>query len=457
MKLKKIALPLALMATLVSPMTDYFAAPVEAAAQRSAAVSRQPLVSVQKLDHGEVTVYDYGNIRLHAYKTNDVLSDECYVVEGKGGLVLLESAAFKENVQEFDRYIKSLKKPLKGKLLSYHSNGYNTYADAPVYATEKALASWGENGGVTALTNNFVKTFGDTVDTNLPAKATIVRDGEVVSIAGIDFRILPTPDEDYSVEIPAINVVYRHMLGSKVHNILPSVDYIDAEIADMKNYQQAGYSLILTSHNVPEGQEAVREKLDYLHKVKELAFTSPDKDSFIENVKAAFPDYAGENYLEMSAGALFPEAKTLPAMQDSGSEADIKAIKDVISTYADSITNYDLAAAATIWQMDDRTTFIHPRGNEYGWNAIKDNFYGVTMHDTFSQRHLYIHDINVQVYGDTAVSVFYWDFPAVFRSDGVDITTHGRETQVYRRTGEGWKIVHVHYSNMPVTGAKAGF
>ena len=159
MKLKKIALPLALMAALASPMTDYFAAPVEAAAQQSAAVSRQPLVSVQKLNHGEVTVYDYGNIRLHAYKTNDVLSDECYVVEGKGGLVLLESAAFKENVQEFDRYIKSLKKPLKGKLLSYHSNGYNTYADAPVYATEKALASWGENGGVTVLTNNFVKAF----------------------------------------------------------------------------------------------------------------------------------------------------------------------------------------------------------------------------------------------------------------------------------------------------------
>lgn len=52
----------------------------------------------------------------------------------------------------------------------------------------------------------------------------------------------------------------------------------------------------------------------------------------------------------------------------------------------DSITNYNLKEAERIWQTDDRTTFIHPRGNEYGW-----------------------------------------------------------------------KIVHVHYSQMPITGAKQGF
>jgi hypothetical protein len=189
--------------------------------------------------------------------------------------------------------------------LSYHSNGYNTYPAVPIYATEKALASWKENGGVAALTNNFVQAFGDTVDANLPAKATIVKDGDTVKVAGIDFKILPTPDEDYSVEIPAIGVVYRHMLGSKVHNILPSIAYIDAEIADMEKYQQEGYGLILTSHYVPEGQEAVKEKLRYLRKVKELAGQSKDKADFIRQVKANFPTYEGDNYLEMSASALF--------------------------------------------------------------------------------------------------------------------------------------------------------
>ena len=159
----------------------------------------------------------------------------------------------------------------------------------------------------------------------------------------------------------------------------------------------------------------------------------------------------------MSAAALFPEKSDLPGMADSGSPEDIQAIKDVIGTYAASVSNYDLSQAAQVWQTDERTTFIHPRGNEYGWEAIKKNFYGKTMHDTFSKRYLHIHDINVQVYGDTAVSVFFWDFPAVFRTDDTDVTTHGRETQVYQRTDDGWKIVHVHYSNMPVTGDKQGF
>jgi ketosteroid isomerase-like protein len=52
---------------------------------------------------------------------------------------------------------------------------------------------------------------------------------------------------------------------------------------------------------------------------------------------------------------------------------------------------------------------------------------------------------------------FYWDFVAKFRKDGSSITTHGRETQVYRRTPEGWRLVHVHYSGMPVTDQRQGF
>ena len=60
------------------------------------------------------------------------------------------------------------------------------------------------------------------------------------------------------------------------------------------------------SHYVPEGQTAVTEKIKYLRKVKELVSASADREIFIKNVKEAFPDYEGVNYLEMSAGMLFP-------------------------------------------------------------------------------------------------------------------------------------------------------
>ncbi len=300
---KKIAI-CSLAFALAAPLASLPQAFTPTVAMASPAIA-QPTVSQKKLTLGEVTIYDYGKIKLHAFSTKDVLADECFVLESKEGLVLLESTAFKANVQEVNDYIKSLNKPLKGIFLSYHSNGYNSYGNAPIYATEAAVASWGEKGGVKALTDNFVQVFGDAVDTNLPQKATIVKTGDTVKVAGIEFRILPTMDEDYSLEIPAINAVYRHMLGSDVHNILPSLAYIDGEIADMKSYQKKGYGLILTSHYVPEGQEAVTAKLAYLEKVKELALANKDKDSFLAAVKAAFPNYQGENYLQLTADALY--------------------------------------------------------------------------------------------------------------------------------------------------------
>lgn len=236
-----------------------------------------------------------------------------------------------------------------------------------------------------------------------------------------------------------------------VHTFLSNVDAIDHEIAALKDFQKKD-STALTERD----QNAANQKLTYLRKVKELVYESKDKADFIQNVKAAFPNYAGENDLEMTAAALFPKKQEAP-IPDTGSAQDIAAIKKVIDQYADSITNYDLKEAERIWQTDDRTTFIHPRGNEYGWKAIRDHFYGTTMHEHFSKRHLYVRDISIQVYGDSAVAVFYWDFPAVFRTDGTEVTTHGRETQVYERTKDGWKIVHVHYSQMPITGEKQGF
>ena len=36
-----------------------------------------------KLAKGEMNVYDFGGIRLHAYKTNDLIDDEVFIIEKK--------------------------------------------------------------------------------------------------------------------------------------------------------------------------------------------------------------------------------------------------------------------------------------------------------------------------------------------------------------------------------------
>jgi ketosteroid isomerase-like protein len=138
-------------------------------------------------------------------------------------------------------------------------------------------------------------------------------------------------------------------------------------------------------------------------------------------------------------------------------EVDVKAIKGLIANYAKSIDDADTALAAKVWSDTPGVSFIHPRGHERGWKQVKANFYEKTMGKTFSERKLTVKDVEVQVYGDTAVAVFYWDFSARMRGDGSSLKTRGRETQVFHKGKRGWALVHVHYSGLPVKGKREGF
>jgi ketosteroid isomerase-like protein len=69
----------------------------------------------------------------------------------------------------------------------------------------------------------------------------------------------------------------------------------------------------------------------------------------------------------------------------------------------------------------------------------------------FSERKLSPRDIQVHVNGDSAWSEFYWHFTATRKKDGAHVQSDGRETQIYRKAGNRWLLVHVHYSAMPTS------
>jgi ketosteroid isomerase-like protein len=128
---------------------------------------------------------------------------------------------------------------------------------------------------------------------------------------------------------------------------------------------------------------------------------------------------------------------------------DTDDIRDMIGKYAESVSEANTSLASQVWLNSPEVSFIHPLGHEHGFEQIKQNVYTHLMGDTFSERKLSVHDIAIHVYGDAAWAEFYWDFAARFRKDGSPVATHGRETQIYRKTFEGWRLVHVHYSGMP--------
>jgi len=142
--------------------------------------------------------------------------------------------------------------------------------------------------------------------------------------------------------------------------------------------------------------------------------------------------------------------------QSSGiqNQSDTEAIKQVLEDYKTSINLADTTLASTFWLTTPEVSFIHPRGHEKGWEGIKSGIYEM-FGSRFTKRDLKSYNETIHVYGDMAVVEFYWIFDATFGGENpMSVQTRGRETQVMKKFGNDWKIVHIHYSGMPATGER---
>ena len=175
-------------------------------------------------------------------------------------------------------------------------------------------------------------------------------------------------------------------------------------------------------------------------------------DSGYKLLSERLPREPGEIERIMAEGAKAHEnASAGSDLSSSEGRESAEEIKNLIAKYAKSVSDADADLASQIWWNSPEASFIHPLGQEHGFEQIKQNVYTRLMGGMFSERKLSVRDVAVQVLGDAAVAEFYWDFTAKLRKDGSPVTTHGRETQVYRKMPGGWRLVHVHYSAIPVT------
>lgn len=253
-----------------------------------------------KLGKGEMNVYNFGSIKLHAYKTNDFIDDEVFIVEKNGKAVVIESPCFFDNNKELEDYLKGLE--IKGMLVAYHGAGATFLPDVLKYATQNA-ADYSENGGGKTLIDNFTAAFGDIFDNSVHKITNIISEGKI-SIGGIDFIIKQT-SEAFDVEIPEINAVYTHMLGHDCHSIVAGSSHADAIIAQLKDYIENGYDLILTSHYTPEDLKDAQTKINYLENLKAIASRCENAEEFKTAVQNQYPNYSGENYLDMTSAFFF--------------------------------------------------------------------------------------------------------------------------------------------------------
>lgn len=256
-----------------------------------------------KLGKGEVNVYDFGTVRLHAYKTNDFIDDEVFILVKDGKGVAIELPCFYDNIAELTEYLKNNGIELVAKLAAYHAAGATFMSEVPVYGTASSN-TYNTAGGGAGLVKNFAGAFGAIFDSGIVRTEYFMEDGEI-ELAGIRF-IIKSNQEAYDVEIPEINCVYTHMLGHDCHSIVAGCPHADGMISQLNYYISKGFDLVLTSHYTPEDLKDAQTKIDYLYALKAISEECESAAEMKERVAARFADYSGLNYLDMTVGMFFP-------------------------------------------------------------------------------------------------------------------------------------------------------
>lgn len=255
------------------------------------------------LSKGFVEIYDFGGIKLHAYQTNDLMNDVCFILENAENVLIIELPPMHSNAEEFEKYVKVLNKNKVGKVFSDHPNGgVSLFNDVKNYASQGTINSM-TSGTIRHLNNGFIQNFGADFDEKLPTITEILTE-KSYNIGGFELNII-YHDENIEIELPQINSVYTHMLGHDCHSIVVGEGHANAIIEQLKGYIEKNYTLVLSSHYLPETINDVKTKIDYLEELKNIAKESSNGDEFKEKVKVKYPNYSGLNYLDMTTGYFF--------------------------------------------------------------------------------------------------------------------------------------------------------
>ena len=129
-----------------------------------------------------------------------------------------------------------------------------------------------------------------------------------------------------------------------------------------------------------------------------------------------------------------------------GSESERKAVEAIVDAYIKTINDGDLELVGKIWSHDELASFIGPQGRFSGYEEVRDKLV-MSFKNGFAKRNLRKDELIIVIEGKSAWAEFAWTFDSVGK-DGTERTSRGRETQIFRKEKDGWKLMHIHYSGI---------
>jgi len=140
------------------------------------------------------------------------------------------------------------------------------------------------------------------------------------------------------------------------------------------------------------------------------------------------------------------------------SDKDKKDVETTILGFFEAGKNKDLTALAGFHASRDQFTKFDENPPYSRQNSEEAFVYEQAAFANISDYNYSVDDLRVDLLGDVAVASFYLSYSGMFVNDysfeGSPVHARSRATMVLKRTPEGWKMVHEHFSRLPDTSAQ---
>ena len=150
--------------------------------------------------------------------------------------------------------------------------------------------------------------------------------------------------------------------------------------------------------------------------------------------------------LVLVLGATILEA----ADEKSGNAPTISEIRDVLRAQQEAWNRGDIDSFMNGYARAETTVFVSGDEVTRGWQTVRDR-YLKKYNDRAKMGMLTFSDLEIEQLGpDSAVALGRWELKRASdpppQGSGVAGNPHGRFTLIFRKTPDGWRIVHDHTS-----------
>ncbi len=267
------------------------------------------LVALGLYANADVKKYDFKDFDVHVYTSSEPMQDVSILVEGKDGLVMIEPQSFYKSIEDFNKYIETLNKPLQKVVANYHAGGLANYDISKVVMIEP-MVEFMKSPQAQGMLKHFDKAFKGAMDTRMIEVKNTIPANSKQNWAGVDFIFSSGSTSDFPAS--SINIgnkaYYMHFSPNKMHPSpfqVTSPKAIEATLVELKNALKSGAEIFVGSHGPAATKNDVIFLIAYFEKLKELKDSNKDVENFVKALKKAYPNLAGSENIEPIAQKLY--------------------------------------------------------------------------------------------------------------------------------------------------------